>query len=185
MKFKRVFRGYDPREVDRHLVESSNKEQQIRTAQKERIDELVEENSALRKLVAQYQADEQAISRALIQSQNVAEQTRQQANEYSQMAIRRAKVFCASWQAYASTLVAALSDEEVRQLNGLQRKIENLLTEYNGNNAQEVAATQAGVYFNPIARVEGAAEQVIDLNELVAPSQSLEEICVELGIIKK
>ena len=179
MKFKRVFRGYDPKEVDRHLTESAAKEQQIRAAQKERIDELVEENRALRKLVAQYQADEKAISMALIESQKAAEATCVAAQKYSETAVQRAKIFCASWQAYSTTLVAALSDDEVRQLNCLQRKIENLVAEYEGNHAQEVAAT------NPIARVESAAEQVIDLNELVAPSQSLEEICVELGIIKR
>ena len=179
MKFKKVFRGYDPKEVDRHLTESAAKEQQIRTAQKERIDELLEENRALRQSVAQYKVDEQAISRALIQSQCIAESARHEAEKYSETVVQRAKVFCASWQAYSQTLISALSDDEVRALNGLQRKIEAIVSEYEGNVANEVAAT------NPITRVEGAAEQVIDLNELVAPAQTLEEICAELGIIKK
>ena len=179
MKFKRVFRGYDPKEVDKHLTEFSYKEQQIRAAQKERIDELLEENRALRQSVEQYQADEQAISRALIASEQLASQVKRQADRYSQSVVQRAKIFCASWQAYSHTLVAALSDDEVRQLNCLQRQIENLVAVYTGEQAKEVAAT------NPIDRVEGAAEQVIDLNELAAPTQSLEEICLELGIIKK
>ena len=178
MKFKKVFRGYDPKEVDRHLTESAVKEQQIRTSQKERIDELLEENRALRQELARYREDEHAISRALIESQQFAENARNQAEKYSDTVVQRAKIFCASWQAYSRTLVAALTDKEVREFNGLQRKIENLVAAYTGDAAQQVAAT------NPITRVESAAEQVIDLNELTVPTQSLEEICVELGIIK-
>lgn len=178
MKFKKVFRGYDPTEVDRHLTETALKEQQIRAGQKERIDELLEENSALRKLVAKYQSDEKAILNALIESQKSAEATCVAAKEYSESVVQRAKIFCASWQAYAQTLVAALSDEEVQQLNFLQRKIENIVYGYEGKDVKEVAAT------NPISRIEGAAEQAIDLKELITPTQSLEEICAELGLKK-
>ena len=48
MKFKMVLRGYDPKEVDKHLADTSAKEQEIRVAQKERIAELSEENRALK-----------------------------------------------------------------------------------------------------------------------------------------
>ena len=193
MKFKKVFRGYDPKEVDKHLTETALKEQQIRVSQKERIDELLEENRTLHQSVKQYQADEQAISKALIEAQNITESARIAAEKYYQSAVLRAKIFCASWQAYAATFVAALSDDEVCQFNGLQRQIENLVAEYEGEQVKEVAAAEAQstpnqavrALFNPITRVEGVADQVIDLNELVTPSQSLEEICLELGIIKK
>ena len=185
MKFKKVFRGYDPKEVDRHLTETANKEQQIRTAQKERIDELVDENRELRKLVQQYQADEQAISRSLISSHNVAEEVKVDADKYSELVLNRAKIFCASWRAYSQTLVAALSNEEVREFNFLQRKIENMIAAYESKEEKEVAAAAAaGAYSNPIERVELASEQIIDLKELTSPNQSLEEICAELGIIK-
>ena len=186
MKFKRVFRGYDPAEVDRQLTENANKEQQIRTAQKERIDELLEENRNLRTLVAKYQSDEQAISRSLIASQNLAQEVKLDADKYSELVLNRAKIFCASWRAYSRTLVASLTDVEIREFNFLQRKIENMIHAYEGSDAREVAATEAvGTFSNPILRVEEACEQVIDLKELTTPSQSLEEICAELGIIKK
>ncbi|MCH5159231.1 MAG: DivIVA domain-containing protein [Clostridiales bacterium] len=191
MKFKKVLRGYDPKEVNKFLTETAAKEQEIRVSQKERIAELTEENRALRKLVRQYHADEQAISNSLIASQNLAQEVRHDADKYSEFVLTRAKIFCASWRAYSRTLVAALSDDEVRELNLLQRKIENLISAYEGKEAlAEVVAAAANPdkkhgFSNPISKIEDAGEQIIDLNELTNPTQSLEEICAELGIIKK
>ena len=199
MKFKKVFRGYDPAEVDKHLSETAAKEQQIRTAQKERIDELLEENRVLRVRVEQYKADEQAISQSLIAAQNMAQELKLEADKYSKLVLNRAKLFAASWRAYAKTLVASLNAEEVEQFNSLQRKIEKLINAYEGKDAKEgkeareVAASEAAAapsnaaagFANPITKVESAAEQVIDLKELTSPIQSLEEICIELGIVQK
>ena len=190
MKFKKVLRGYDPKEVDRNLAETAAKEQEIRVSQKERIEELSEENRALRKLVKQYHADEQAISSSLIASQNLAKEVRLDADKYSEFVLTRAKIFCASWRAYSQTLVASLSDEEVRELNLLQRKIENLINSYEGKEVAEVAAAEAdsvknNVFSNPISRIESVGEQIIDLDELTNPSQSLEEICAELGLARR
>ena len=195
MNFKKVFRGYDPIEVDKHLAETANKEQQIRTAQKERIDELLEENRVLRKRVSHYEVNEQAISQALIDSHKLADEVKLDAEKYSNLVLNRAKIFCASWRAYSKTLVAALSDEEVREFNFLQRKIENMINAYEGKQQDsQVAAAKAderqndvpfGVFSNPIVRVEDASEHVIDLKELTKTNQTLEEICAELGILKK
>ena len=183
MEFKRVFRGYDPSEVDRHLNETAAKEQQIRREQKERIDELVDENCNLRKLVAQYQANEQAIVQSLIASHSLADSIKLEADKYCQSALNRAKIFVASWRAYSSTLIASLSDDEVRQFNFLQRKIENLVRAYECGEVDEAAATEAAnAFVNPITRIEQSTEQVIDLKELTTPTQSLEEICAELGL---
>lgn len=190
MKFKRVIRGYDPKEVDRYLVETAAKEQEIRAAQKERIDELLEENRNLRKLTQRYHADEQAISKSLIDSHTRAEDIKREAEAYSEREILRAKIFCASWRAYSKTLVASLTDEEVRSFNFLQRRVESLVADYEKKEDREVAAAEANFeqnrdFSNPISRIEGVSEQAIDLKELINPEQSLEEICAELGIIKK
>ena len=189
MKFKKVFRGYDPKEVNRHLTDSAAKEQEIRTSQKERIDELLEENRALRKLVHQYHADEQAISQSIIASHSLAKEVKLDADNYSELVLNRAKIFCATWRAYSQTLVASLTDEEVHQFNLLQRKIESIVRAYESKDIAEVAAAEATAqnngFSNPISRIEGASEQIIDLQELTAPTQSLEEICIELGIVKK
>lgn len=144
MSFKRVFRGYDPNEVDKYIADNAAKEQQIRTAQKERIDELSDENYALRQQVKQYQTDEQAISKSLIASQHLAQELKFDAERYSDLVLSRAKIFYATWRAYSRTLIASLSEEEVRAFNALQKKIEDVINAYEGKDvAKEMEEKEA------------------------------------------
>ncbi len=140
MNFKKVFRGYDPKQVDKYIAETAQKEQQLRTAQKERIDELSDENYALRQQIKQYQTDEQAISKSLIASQQLAQELKFDAEKYSELVLSRAKIFYATWRAYAQTLLASLSDEEVRQFNILQKKLENVINAYEGKDVAKETA---------------------------------------------
>lgn len=160
MTFKKIFRGYDPEEVDKYISETAEKEQQIRTAQKERIDELSDENYALRQQVKQYKTDEQAISKSLIASQHLAEELKFDAERYSDLVLSRAKIFYATWNAYAKTLLAALSDEEVKQFNILQRKIEDVINAYEGKDvAKEVNAATVATAAKPVTQPEPPVEQ--------------------------
>ncbi len=61
----------------------------------------------------------------------------------------------------------------------IERAAEDLTAE-----AEQSAKTSAKSHANPIARVEQAAGQSIDLRELLRPEQSLEEICADLGLIE-
>lgn len=228
MNFKKVFRGYDPEQVDKYIADTSAKEQQIRASQKERIDELLDENYTLRQQVKQYQTDEQAISKSLVASQNLAQELKFDAEKYSDLVLSRAKIFYATWRAYSQTLIASLSPDEVKEFNDLQRKIEGVINAYEGKDvakemqqrAEQHADRQAyeqpssadgapvsdrptvaavaekqtdvtpsdatmGVFANPIAKIAGAADQVIDLRELTATDKSLEELCEELGLTVK
>ena len=214
MNFKKVFRGYDPDQVDKYIVESATREQQIRAAQKERIDELSDENYALRQQIKQYQTDEQAISKSLITSQTLAQELKFDAEKYSDLVLSRAKIFYATWRAYSQTLISSLSAEEIAEFNKLQKKMEEVINVYEGKNVTsemndinaqraKMAATEAevqqarkivdvtpsettmGIYANPIKKVEQAADQVIDLRELTRTDLSLEELCAELGLIAK
>lgn len=215
MTFKKKFRGYNAKEVDKYIEETAAREQQIRTAQKERIDELSDENYTLRQQLAKYQSNEEAISKALVVSQNLAQKMQFDAKKYSDLVLTRAKIFYATWRAYAQTLISSLSPEEVAEFNKLQRKIEDVINDYEGKDiAQEIeegiynpdrqdaaAAVStatgnqpskqttskrvAGAYTNPISKVEQAAEQAIDLSELTRTDLSLEELCAELGLTDK
>ncbi len=211
MKFKRVFRGYDPSQVDTYINETSERELQLRQAQKERIDQLIDENSSLTQQVKQYKMDEQAISKSLIDSQKLAQELKNDAERYSELVLSRAKIFYAAWSAYAQTLVNTLSADELKALNQLQKKIENIINAYEGKDvAQEssavieqakqetdctVAASATDImpsfatmttqrYSNPIEKIEHEAEHVIDLKELVATDESLEQLCFDLGLTK-
>lgn len=206
MKFKKVFRGYDAKQVDEYIRQSQEAEAQLRQAQKERIDELAEENASLSSQLAQYKTDEQAISKSLIDSQKLAQELKHDAEKYSELVLARAKIFYATWSAYAQTLIAALSDDEVKAFNRLQAKIENIINAYEGKNVAEdslgvvetaknqtdVAAARAEAtpsettmqqeYQNPISKVQQASDVAIDLRELVTTDESLEQLCAELGL---
>lgn len=221
MNFKKVFRGYSPKQVDKHVAELTQKHEQIRLAQKQYLEELTEENYQLRHKVKQYELDEQAVAKTLIESQKLADELKNDAVHFSEVVLSRAKVFYATWQAYAQTLTATLDDDELAQFNLLMKKIENIINAYEGKNVQtdvqsivdqaqqtddtadQVAVTQVdqvtdepveespdicpsdatmGVYANPIGKIEQASH-VIDLRELTVVEDSLEQICIDLGLI--
>lgn len=227
MKFKKVFSGYSPKQVDKYITELTQKHEQIRLAQKQYLEELTEENYQLRHKVKQCEQDEQAISKSLIESQKLADELKNDAVHFSEVVLSRAKVFYATWQAYAQTLIATLDNDELAQFNKLMKKIENIINAYEGKNVQtdvqtivdqvqlqdddqisqadeQVAAAQTdeqpteqpvaespdlcptdatmGVYTNPISKIEQTS-QVIDLRELTVVEDSLEQICIDLGLI--
>ena len=126
MKFRRVFRGYSPRQVDDFVEELQKKESALRATQKQRIDELSDENYTLRKQLEKYRTDSDAIATAMIQSQKTA--------KFSQLTLLRAKTFYCAWHAFAQTFVASLSDEEVKRFNSLKRRLEQTINAYDGEN---------------------------------------------------
>ena len=231
MKFKKVLGGYSPKQVDEYIRNLTQKHEQVRLDQKQHLDELADENYQLRQKVKQFEQDEQAISKSLIESQKLAAELKNDAVRFSDLVLSRAKVFYATWQAYAKTLVATLDDQELLQFGRLMAKIERLINAYEGKNVHadvktivdqaqqtddvteqpqeqtvdvqtEVAVTQApaeptaetpdlapssttmgvGKYANPIDKVEQAG-QVIDLRELTKVDDSLEQLCIDLGLI--
>lgn len=242
MKFKKVLGGYSPKQVDDYIRDLTQKHEQVRLAQKQYLDELTDENYQLRQKVKQFEQDEQAISKSLIESQKLASELKNDAVHFSELVLSRAKVFYATWQAYAKTLVATLDEQELLQFNRLMAKIEHIINAYEGKNVQtdvqtivdkaeqtdvveapteqvveqadvqtEVATdvaeiptetpadttveqpaeepvdlvpseTTMGVYANPIQKVEQAG-QVIDLKELTKVDDSLEQLCIDLGLI--
>ena len=169
-----------------------------------------------------------AVSDALVVSRNAALQMERQAKDYSDKALFQAKKFYATWQAYAQTVVSSFTKEELAAFNGLQRKIERVIADYERNarkkaesdipfsqrmereleelnrrsreleEASKVAAASSAESAasseqlseqeqssmqNPIDKVEKAAEQVIDLRELMRANDSLEDLCADLGLV--
>ncbi len=191
MKFKKVFRGYAPKQVDDYIIQQNNEHQQIYADQKQLIDQLKEENSTLKGQVQKYQQDSQAIAQSLVASQKLADELKNDAVKFSELVLTRAKVFYATWQVYSQTLVATLDEEELATFNSLMKKVEEIINAYEGKNvneqAQQVVAQvtqQNNTQTNPINKVEQAAGVVIDLDEIKTANVSLEEVCRELGLIQ-
>lgn len=201
MTFKKVFRGYDPKQVEAYLKSRAESDNMVLQAQRERVDQLVDENNRMKAQIAKYQADEQAISQALVQSQTLATKLQNDADKYADVVLTRAKLFYAAWQAYAQTLVSSLSTQELSQFNKIKEKLEKLVYAYDGRNIEaETADLVVGAHsdnngtahtqqpepetkpLNPVKRMEQASGQTIDLRELVRPEQTLSEICKELGL---
>lgn len=130
MEFKRVLRGYDPKAVDKYINDITDENKQIHSSQRERIVELLDENAVLRDRIVELQAKENAVSDALVVSRNAAMLMERQAKDYSDKVLFQAKKFYATWQAYAQTIVASLTDDELSAFNGIQRKIERIIAEY-------------------------------------------------------
>ncbi len=172
MSFKKVFRGYDPIEVDKYIADTAAKEQKIRVAQKERIDQLSDENHALRQQIKQYQTDEQAISKSLIASQHLAQELKFDAERYSDLVLSRAKIFYATWRAYSQTLIAALSEDEVRAFNTLQNKIEAVINAYEGKDVAKEMEEKKARHEREVASAAAAQQAEIQSEaQSAAPQQ--------------
>lgn len=201
MDFKRSFRGYDTAEVDAYLKNINEQHAHSFAEQKERIDVLLDENKALKSKIDEYERDEKAISKSLVESLRLADELKNDATKFSDLVLSRAKIFYATWHAYAETLVATLSPEEVAEFNKLQEKIGRLISAYEGKEndvaeprkvdvttaveeTEDARPSDKTMGVNPIKKVSECADQVIDLRELTAETeQSLEEICADLGLI--
>ena len=198
MKFRKVFRGYDPAQVENYLVTQEKKNSEICSAQKQRIDELAQENTALRTVVAKYREDESAVSKALVASNKLALELQNDAEKFSELTLSRAKIFYATWYAYSQTFVSALSGEEVRQFNQLKLKVERIINAFEGQNVQHFAsevmekltaeesaehtdAVGQTAHVNPIEKITAVAH-ARELSELLKPTETLGELCRDLGL---
>lgn len=139
MKFSTTFRGYSKTEVDKYIADLEQKESNLRNAQKQHIDELADENFALRRKLQGYVSNEQAIAQSLVDANNLAKEVQGNAQKFAEVTLERAKVFYVAWNAYAKTLVATLSDEEVKRFNELKDKVERTINAYEGANVASYA----------------------------------------------
>ena len=189
MKFKRRFNGYDVKEVDRYIESQNKKNQEVLADQKNRIFHLAEENNRLVQEVQKYKNQEEAIVRALVDSQKQALQYQSDAEKFASYNMQRAKIFVATWQAYAKVLVDNFSDKQIKEFNELSKKIEDVMNSYQSGEVATTVATEQSQsqtkYQNPIEKVQDALQDgpVVDLMELQKVDQSLEEICKELGLL--
>lgn len=209
MKFSKSFRGYTPYEVDAYLEKLQKNYDEILAQKSQRLNELSDENADLRKTSEKYREKEQSIVDSLVSSQKVAETVRAEADKYAEVTVLRAKEFYAAWQSYAQTLVKSLSDAEVAQFNEILSKMEQLVNDFEGGDIRDfssklTAAAEAQTSSiepadkpqnaeaeskmqNPVKKVEEAAgerKHIIELEELLVPKESLDDLCRSLGVKK-
>lgn len=167
MEFKKVFRGYDPNQVDKYINETAERESSTRKAQRERIEELSEENYNLRERIVELQRRQNDVAEALVVAERVASDIEQHAKDYADRALVEAKKFYATWQAYSKTIVASFTDDELAAFNILEKKIGDVIANYerklkNGESA-EVNKAQTGRKMSPaefVKKMEQAADEL-------------------------
>lgn len=130
MEFKKVFRGYDPAQVNKYIKETADKEASIRTSQRERIDELSEENYNLRERIVELTRRQNDVAEAMIVAKQVASDIEQNAKDYADRALVEAKKFYATWQAYSKTIVASFTEDELKAFTNLEHKIGDVIANY-------------------------------------------------------
>lgn len=188
-KFDISHRGYNKDQVDKYIIELEHKYSSTLREQKDRIFTLVDEVSRINDELKQYKMDEQAISKSLVESQKLASELRFDADRYSQLTLSRAKVFHATWQTYAKTLLATLTDSEVKQFNALSDKIAMVINTCQDNGDFGIAPTvvdKANTTVqdaNPIVRVQNISQHSIDPKEILNNDIDLVSVCKELGLV--
>ncbi|MBR2974943.1 MAG: DivIVA domain-containing protein [Clostridia bacterium] len=180
MKFNKSFRGYNVAQVDSYISQQQQRFDQVTSTQKQRIFQLADANEQLRQQLEQHQQQQKATTDSLLQSQMLAASLRQDADNYAKVVVDRAKLFCATWQIYAKTMLNAFSPQEMSAFDALLHKIEQLIAAQQLDSAAAIADAN---YANPVQKITNATQHAIDLAELLNPDQSLEEMCSELGLI--
>ncbi len=155
MQFKKVFHGYEPSQVDQYIKQQNEQSTKLQAEQRERIAELLEQNAHLSERLKQFETEEKAISKSLVESQKLAQELKNDATRYSELVLSRARIFYAAWHTYAETLVATLSPEEVSQLRLLEEKIGKLIANYQGD--ENTVAQPAFASVNNVEQCSGGS----------------------------
>lgn len=179
MKFNKSFCGYSVRQVDGFVKAQQDHFEQVTTTQKQRIFQLSDENDQLKSQLLKYQQDEQAVKSALAESRRTAAQLQADAERYSNLVLQRAKLFYATWQVYAKTMLNGLSPQETAQFADLLHQMEDLMASF----GEMPTSSQDPMLVNPVTKTAKVAQPAIDLAELLKPQQTLHEMCTELGLI--
>ena len=96
--FKRAIRGYDEKEVNAFLTKLNDNFASVTEEQKERIDELKEQNEKLSEELREYKKKEKLIERTLTEATKRAGDIESELKTQYALEIERLKIFQAKWK---------------------------------------------------------------------------------------
>ena len=180
---------YTLQEVKELLREQSFEYENTMSDQKERIFSLVNENESLKKEVGKYKEKETAISEALVSAISRAKEIESQAKNKFEGNLIRLKVFEGKLVSYYKRLLDKypLDDNLLSAEEFLNKMYEILGTDYMKTETFAKMFKEQ----NPTLKKGGAVDYAMyepsdsgfDINEALNPSEDLEAICKELGLI--
>ena len=133
MKFKRGFRGYRTKEVDKYVSENEKRLQEITTASElkdRRIQELASEVERLNGIIDEQNKKKEMINEALCAAVDRAKQIDEQSEARYRSEMQRLKVFHEKWSEHYKKLVEAYPlDDEMIALGKFTREMSEALSE--------------------------------------------------------
>lgn len=202
--FRKVLRGYDEKEVNVFLTKLNDNFASVSQEQKERIDELKEQNEKLAEELSVYRKKEKLIERTLTEATRRAEDIESELKTQYALEIERLKIFQAKWtNCYEELKNKYHFDKDVNNMESLvintkQTLIDKLgrlniiLPHFESEEQMQFDSESEGItklqeeqadrLVSELKNQIKELDEEFDYKEALTPKKSLEELCREIGL---
>lgn len=202
--FRKVLRGYDEKEVNVFLTKLNDNFASVSQEQKERIDELKEQNEKLAEELSVYRKKEKLIERTLTEATRRAEDIESELKTQYALEIERLKIFQAKWtNCYEELKNKYHFDKDVNNMESLVINTKQTLIDKLGRlniilphleseeqmqfdseseRITKLQEEQADRLVSELKNQINELDEEFDYKEALTPKKSLEELCREIGL---
>lgn len=202
--FRKVLRGYDEKEVNVFLTKLNDNFASISQEQKERIDELKEQNEKLAEELSVYRKKEKLIERTLTEATRRAEDIESELKTQYALEIERLKIFQAKWtNCYEELKNKYHFDKDVNNMESLVINTKQTLIDKLGrlniilphleseeqmqfdSESERITKLQEEQADRLVSELKNQIKELdeeFDYKEALTPKKSLEELCREIGL---
>lgn len=202
--FRKVLRGYDEKEVNVFLTKLNDNFASVSQEQKERIDELKEQNEKLAEELSVYRKKEKLIERTLTEATRRAEDIESELKTQYALEIERLKIFQAKWtNCYEELKNKYHFDKDVNNMESLVINTKQTLIDKLGrlniilphleseeqmqfdSESERITKLQEEQADRLVSELKNQIKELddeFDYKEALTPKKSLEELCREIGL---
>ena len=202
--FRKVLRGYDEKEVNVFLTKLNDNFASVSQEQKERIDELKEQNEKLSEELSVYRKKEKLIERTLTEATRRAEDIESELKTQYALEIERLKIFQAKWtNCYEELKNKYHFDKDVNNMESLVINTKQTLIDKLGrlniilphleseeqmqfdSESERITKLQEEQADRLVSELKNQIKELdeeFDYKEALTPKKSLEELCREIGL---
>lgn len=202
--FRKVLRGYDEKEVNVFLTKLNDNFASVSQEQKERIDELKEQNEKLAEELSVYRKKEKLIERTLTEATRRAEDIESELKTQYALEIERLKIFQAKWtNCYEELKNKYHFDKDVNNMESLVINTKQTLIDKLGrlniilphleseeqmqfdSESERITKLQEEQADRLVSELKNQIKELdeeFDYKEAITPKKSLEELCREIGL---
>lgn len=202
--FRKVLRGYDEKEVNVFLTKLNDNFASVSQEQKERIDELKEQNEKLAEELSVYRKKEKLIERTLTEATRRAEDIESELKTQYALEIERLKIFQAKWtNCYEELKNKYHFDKDVNNMESLVINTKQTLIDKLGrlniilphleseeqmqfdSESERITKLQEEQADRLVSELKNQIKELdeeFDYKEALTPKKSLEELCRDIGL---